>query len=93
MIQSFKSKSTEELWLTGKSKKLESTILRVALRKLWQIDNAVALEDLKAPPNNRLEPLKADRKGQYSIRINNRWRVCFIWDEGHAYEIEIVDYH
>jgi proteic killer suppression protein len=93
MIQSFKSKSTKELWLTGKSKKLESTILRVALRKLWQIDNAVALEDLKAPPNNRLEPLKADREGQYSIRLNNRWRVCFIWDEGHAYEIEIVDYH
>ena len=66
---------------------------RVALRKLRQLDSAVQLRDLVAPPGNRLEALKGNRKGQHSIRINDRWRICFIWRDGDAYEVEIADYH
>jgi proteic killer suppression protein len=81
------------LWLYGKNKKLPTSIHRVALRKLWQIDNAEVLRDLEVPPNNRLEALKRDRLGQYSIRINNQWRVCFKWENMQAGDVEIVDYH
>jgi proteic killer suppression protein len=66
---------------------------RVAQRKLAQLDAATELRDLAAPPGNRLEALHGDRQGQHSIRINDRWRICFIWREGNAYEVEIVDYH
>lgn len=66
---------------------------RVALRKLVQLDAAVSLADLRVPPGNRLEKLSADRAGQYSIRINDQRRVCFVWRDGHAHEVEIVDYH
>lgn len=66
---------------------------RVALRKLVQLDAAVSLADLRVPPGNRLEKLSADRAGQYSIRINEQWRVCFVWRDGDAHEVEIVDYH
>lgn len=93
MIKNFKCKQTKELWETGKSKKVASDITRVALRKLWQLDNAVKLIDLKIPPNNKLEALKGDRSDQYSIRINNRWRICFVWEDSNAYQVEIVDYH
>ncbi len=93
MIITFKCANTKELWLTGKSRRLSSTLHRIALRKLWQLDNADSLKDLEAPPNNRLEALKHDRKGQYSIRINNQWRICFLWQNGHVYEVEIIDYH
>ena len=93
MIVNFKCQHTEELWLNGKNKKLPASIHRVALRKLWQVDNAETLKDLEAPPNNRLEALKRDRLGQYSIRINNQWRICFEWIDTNVYAVEIVDYH
>ena len=66
---------------------------RVALRRLWQLDAADRLDDLRVPPGNRLEKLKGDRRGQYSIRINERWRICFRWHNGDAFDVEIVDYH
>jgi len=93
MIVNFKCRHTEELWLLGKNKKLPTSVHRVALRKLWQIDNAEVLRDLEVPPNNRLEALKHDRLGQYSIRINNQWRICFKWENLQANDVEIVDYH
>lgn len=94
MIISFKCKYTEELWIAGSTRKLPPTIHRVALRKLFQLDMAETLRDLQAPPNNKLEALKADRLGQHSIRINDQWRLCFVW-EGvkKASNAEIVDYH
>ena len=72
---------------------MPNTIQRVALRKLMMIDNAKGLNDLRIPPNNRLEALHGDREGQYSIRINDQWRICFSMNEGHFYNVEIVDYH
>ena len=93
MIVTFKCKYTEELWKTGKSRKLPPETLKVALRKLLMIDSAYSLEDLKVPPNNHLEGLQRDRKGQLSIRINNRLRICFIWENKRVYDVEIVDYH
>ena len=70
-----------------------ANILAVAQRKLQNLDSAVTLDALRAPPGNRLEALKGDRKGQYSIRINDHWRVCFVWHDGGAEQVEIVDYH
>jgi len=93
MIAHFRCKYTEELWIKGTTKKFPYEIQKTALRKLWQLDNAEILKDLQAPPNNKLEPLKNDRLGQYSIRINNQWRICFEWENKQVKEIEIVDYH
>lgn len=93
MILSFKCKYTKEFWLTGKSKKIPSTLLKTALRKLHMLNNAQELKDLQSPPNNKLKPLKADRFNQFSIRINDQWRICFIWQNQAAYDVEIVDYH
>ena len=93
MIKSFKCKESQKLFRLEKSAKISSTIQRVALRKLEMIDSAVELNDLKVPPANRLEALKGSRKGQYSIRINDQWRVCFEWERGDAFNVEIVDYH
>lgn len=93
MIKDFKCKRTESLWYTGKSKYLPSTILRSALRKLYMIDAAHHLDDLRSPPSNHLELLKGDRSQHYSIRINDQWRICFMWNQQDAYDIEIVDYH
>jgi proteic killer suppression protein len=73
--------------------KLAHSIHRVALRKLVQLDAATALDDLRVPPGNRLEKLSGDRAGEHSVRINDQWRVCFRWDRGDAYDVEIVDYH
>lgn len=92
MIRSITDRETLELWQSGRSKR-HSSIARVALRKLDQIDAAVRIDDLRAPPGNRLEQLKGTRKGQWSIRINDQWRVCFRWDNGEAFDVEIVDYH
>ena len=72
---------------------MPNTIQKVALRKLMMIDNAKSLNDLRVPPNNRLEALHGDREGQYSIRINDQWRICFSMNDGHFYNVEIVDYH
>lgn len=93
MIQSFKCKETEKIWNQEYSKKFSADIQRVALRKLFMIQRAKELKDLMAPPANRLEKLKGDRKDQYSIRINDQYRICFQWEDSNAYNIEIVDYH
>lgn len=92
MIQSFKDKATEQLWMTGKSKHF-ANIAKVALRKLDMLNAAVVLSDLASPPNNHLEALKRDRAGQHSIRINDQWRVCFVWTPTGPTNVEIVDYH
>lgn len=92
MIKSFKDKQTELIWLGEVSKKLPQTIQAVARRKLRILNSAVDLEDLRIPPANRLEAFVGNRKGQHSIRINQQWRICFVWNEG-AEQVEIVDYH
>ena len=93
MIKSFKSKEAEKIFNQEYSSKLPYSIQRTALRKLWMIDAAVMLDDLKSPPANRLERLKGRRTGTYSIRINDQWRICFEWIDGYAFDVEIVDYH
>ena len=94
MIKSFADTETQEFWQTGKSQHIPpSNLRRVALRKLLMIDNAARLEDLWVSPGNHLEALKGDRKGQHSIRINDQFRVCFVWKQGDAYDVEIIDYH
>ena len=92
MIQSFKNADTKELFETGSSRRWGS-IQAVALRKLDQIEAAVNLSNLRVPPGNRLEPLKRDRIGQHSGRINDQYRICFVWKEDGAHEVEITDYH
>jgi proteic killer suppression protein len=93
LILSFGDKDTRELFRTGKSRKLPSEIWRRALRKLEMIDKAETLNDLKVPPGNRLEQLKGSRKGYYSIRVNEQWRITFRFEKGNAYEVKIEDYH
>ncbi len=93
MIRSFKSKEAQKVFNRDRSKKLPGEIQQVALRKLKMLNRSKNLQDLRVPPANRLERLKGSRKGQYSIRINDQWRICFRWDRGDAYEVEIVDYH
>jgi proteic killer suppression protein len=93
VIRSFKQQATERLWRREHVKALDQRIARVALRKLAILDAATTLDDLRVPPGNRLEPLKGDRKGQHSIRINDQWRICFIWKDSGAENVEIVDYH
>jgi toxin HigB-1 len=93
MIESFKDVDTQRLWETGKSRRVPASIRRVALRKLHQLNLATGLEDLLILPGNMLEELKKDRKGQHSVRINDQFRMCFVWRDGDAYDVEIVDYH
>ena len=93
MIKSFKCKETEKTYYRSYSKKLSNQIQRLAMKKLWMIDAAPDINALRVPPSNHLELLKGERKGQYSIRINKQWRICFIWKGGNAYDVEIVDYH
>lgn len=93
MIKSFKDEETEKIYHRYRSRKLPPDIQQVALRKLRMLNNAVTLADLRIPPANRLEKLRGERKGQHSIRINERWRICFEWRDEDAYEVEIVDYH
>jgi proteic killer suppression protein len=92
MIQSFKCEDTHTLFIARKSR-LWSNAQSVALRKLDQLEAATTLDDLRVPPGNRLESLKGARRGQHSIRINDQWRICFIWQPEGAHEVEIVDYH
>jgi proteic killer suppression protein len=92
VIKSFKCRDTEKL-ASGIRVRRFVNIERAAQRKLAIIDSAATLEDVRIPPANRLEKLAGNRVGQYSIRINDQWRICFEWREGHAYEVEIVDYH
>jgi proteic killer suppression protein len=93
MIRSFKDKETEKVFSRTFSRKLPQDIQQTAYRKLRMINNSIDLEDLRLPPANRLEKLKGDRAGQYSIRINKQWRICFEWSDGDAYNVEINDYH
>lgn len=93
MIHDFRDKETEKIWNGKNSKRLPSNIQRVALRKLIRLSAAAALDDLRVRPGNRLERLKGARARQHSIRINDQWRICFVWKRGHAHEVEIVDYH
>lgn len=93
MIKSFADKETEKLFQRESSRKLPADIQRKARMKLEILEGAEALEDLKVPPGNRLEKLTGNRQGQHSIRINDQWRICFVWKEGNAYDVEIVDYH
>lgn len=92
MIRSFRDKNTEKLFRDERVVRWVN-IEAIARRKLLMVDSAISLESLKIPPGNRLEPLKGNRKGLHSIRINDQWRVCFEWEDGHAYKVEIVDYH
>jgi proteic killer suppression protein len=92
VIQSFGSKDAEELFNYQHSKRFRA-FERVALRKLLQLHSATELRILASPPGNQLEALQGSPKGQYSIRVNQQWRICFVWREGHAYDVEIVDYH
>jgi proteic killer suppression protein len=93
MIASFACKETEHVWNQEYSKRSPPAIQRVMLRKLIKLSKSVSLEDLKCPPSNRLEKLKRDREGQYSIRVNDQYRICFRWQSGNAFNVEIVDYH
>ncbi|TAM14374.1 MAG: type II toxin-antitoxin system RelE/ParE family toxin [Rhodanobacter sp.] len=93
MIRNFAHKEAEKIWGGTPSRRLPAVIQAVARRKLRMLGNASALEDLRIPPANRLEALKGTRKGQYSIRINDQWRICFRWIDGDAHDVEIVDYH
>ena len=93
MILSFKCKDTERIWNGRRSSKFPTDIQDRALRKLRQLDASQALEDLRNPPGNRLEALKGRRTGQFSLRINDQWRICFRWRQGDAVDVEIVDYH
>jgi proteic killer suppression protein len=93
MIRSFKDAETEKIFNRQRSRRLPSDLQQVALRKLRMLSRAQTLQDLRVPPANRLERLGGDRSGQYSIRINDQWRVCFEWQDGDALNVEIVDYH
>ena len=93
MIASFADKETRKIWQGIRSRKLPPDMQERALRKLRQIEASANLDDLRLPPGNRLEALSGDRAGQYSIRITKQWRICFIWQNGKAYQVEIVDYH
>lgn len=93
MIESFKCRETEQIFRREYSRKLPRSIQQVALRKLRMLNRSQTLLDLRVPPANRLEKLSGDREGQYSIRINDQWRICFHWDDGNARNVEIVDYH
>lgn len=93
MIRSFKCKETEKIFKRNISKKFPQNIQRIALRKLRMLNRSTNLNELKVPPGNRLESLKGDRKNQFSIRINDQWRICFEWKNNDSYNVEITDYH
>ena len=93
MNRSFRDRRTESIFLGVRVRGLPADIQQRARRKLRMLDAATILEDLRAPPSNRLEKLKGDRSGQFSIRINRQWQICFNWEKGGASEVEVVDYH
>ena len=93
MIRSFTGRETERIWQGLRSRKFPDDIQDRALRKLRQLDASLILNDLRNPPGNRLEPLQGDRAGQWSIRINDQWRICFRWADNEARDVEITDYH
>lgn len=93
MIKSFSDIETERLCTTGKSKRFPPDILKRAIKRLTQLDAAMVIDDLRMPPSNHLETLSGKRTGQWSIRINDQWRICFRFENGEAYDVEMVDYH
>ena len=93
LIKTFACKETKKIWNGQRSSKLPGDIQNRALRKLRQLNAASTIDDLRNPPGNRLEALKGNRQGQYSIRIQQQWRICFTWDDGNATNVKIVDYH
>ena len=93
MIKTFADKRTQELYLTGKAKRFPSDVAARAARKLEYVDLATSLDDLKVPPGNRLHRLEGDREGQHAIAINDQWRICFRFEAGDAYDVEVCDYH
>ena len=93
MVQRFADAGTQALWETGKSRRLPADLVRTALQKLVLLHGAGALSDLRVLPGNRLKPLRGNRRGQHSIRINDRYRICFVWKHDGAHEVEIADYH
>ena len=93
MIRSFASKATSEIWDGNRTRELPPDIQDRTRRKLRMLNNAGVLQDLLVPPSNRLEKLSGDRSGQFSIRVNQQWRICFRWVDGDAYDVEVVDYH
>ncbi len=93
MIKNFKCKETKKIFSREYSRKFPHLIQRIALRKLLMLDAALKLQDLRMPPSNHLEKLSGKRKRQYSIRVNKKWRICFLWHQGNAFDVEIVDYH
>lgn len=93
MIKSFADRDTERLFHRERVRRYPAVLQRHILRKLVALDAAEALDDLRVPPGNQLEKLKGDRAGQYSIRVNDQWRICFGWAGGHAHDVELVDYH
>ena len=93
MIVGFRDRDTERIWSGVRSRRLPADIQPIALRKLRMLNNAKVLRDLRVPPGNRLEALRGERSGQYAVRINDQWRICFRWTEGGPDRVEIVDYH
>ncbi len=93
MIRTFADRETERFWVTGSTRRLPPDITRRALRKLSEVDAATTVETLRVPSGNRLHPLAGDRAGQWSISINDQWRVCFRFERGDAYDVEVCDYH
>lgn len=93
MIKTFADRRTQELYAKGKAKRFPADVAKRASRKLEYLDLATRVEDLRAPPGNRLHELQGDRKGQYSISVNDQWRICFRFLDGDAYDVEICDYH
>jgi toxin HigB-1 len=93
MIKSFADKNTEAIYNRKMKKGMHPILAKKALKGLRSIESSVVLDDLKIPPGNKLEALKGDRKGQHSIRVDDKWRICFRWDDGNAYDVEFCDYH
>jgi len=93
MIAGFKDADTKLLYETGKSKRIPANLRRVAVKRLLILNAAIDLANLRVPPGNKLEALSRDRKGQHSIRVNDHYRICFVWKDGGAHDVEIVDYH
>lgn len=93
VIRTFADKHTQQLFLTGKSKRLPADVVGRAIRRLEYIDLATGLDDLKVPPSNHLHAFKGDRAGQRAISVNDQWRICFRWEDGDAFDVAIIDYH
>jgi proteic killer suppression protein len=93
VIANFRDKETERLWQSGHNRSLPAALQRKAFMKLALLNAALTLDNLRVPPGNRLESLRGDRAGQHSIRINDQYRICFVWRKGNAFDVEIVDYH